>query len=474
MKLSDKLIELRKEKGWSQEEFAEKLDVSRQAVSRWENETALPDAQNILRISKLFNVTADYLLNEDCENAGDISTVNAATEKIEILPRKRKYPNPIVVICFTILVVCAFIIGAAIGKYASTNKEQHTHDVLRSVTENEIAPGCAAEGSYDEVVYCTECDEEVLRISQRVAKLSHTLSSIVKENEIASTCTAEGSYDEVVYCSECGEEVLRISQRVAKLSHTLSSIVKENEIASTCAAKGSYDEVVYCTVCNDEVLRTQASTEMISHQFENKKCTACGEDQPSEGLLFMSNGDGTCTVDAGDCTDENIVISAYSPSGDKVVQIKAYAFMGRSGLKSVKIPETVTVIGEGAFRDCINLESVNLPSNITMIYSYTFDGCAKLKGVTIPAGVTYIGAEAFADCVAFESIVIPASVTKIGKFAFKNFSGCDGTITFEIYSDWGLYDDSEKLVTVVDFANSTFKPVTYLTFKYSEYAWRRN
>ena len=62
MKLADKLIELRKQKGWSQEEFAEKLDVSRQAISRWENETALPDAQNILRISKLFNVTTDFLI----------------------------------------------------------------------------------------------------------------------------------------------------------------------------------------------------------------------------------------------------------------------------------------------------------------------------------------------------------------------------------------------------------------------------
>ena len=62
MKLSDKLIELRKTKGWSQEDFAEMLDVSRQAISRWENGTALPDAQNILRISKLFNVSAGNFL----------------------------------------------------------------------------------------------------------------------------------------------------------------------------------------------------------------------------------------------------------------------------------------------------------------------------------------------------------------------------------------------------------------------------
>ena len=77
MKLSDKIIKLRKAKGWSQEDFAEKLNVSRQAVSRWENGTALPDANNILQLSKLFAVSADYLLNEDyCSD----ETVHAVKE----------------------------------------------------------------------------------------------------------------------------------------------------------------------------------------------------------------------------------------------------------------------------------------------------------------------------------------------------------------------------------------------------------
>ena len=68
MTLPDKIIKHRKANGWSQEDFAEKLNLSRQAISRWENGTALPDAQNILQISKLFHVTTDYLLNDDYEN----------------------------------------------------------------------------------------------------------------------------------------------------------------------------------------------------------------------------------------------------------------------------------------------------------------------------------------------------------------------------------------------------------------------
>ena len=65
MKLSEKIVNLRKARNMSQEELAEHLGVSRQAVSRWEVGSALPDASNILQLSKLFGVSADYLLNDD-------------------------------------------------------------------------------------------------------------------------------------------------------------------------------------------------------------------------------------------------------------------------------------------------------------------------------------------------------------------------------------------------------------------------
>ena len=76
MTLAEKIVSLRKAHGWSQEDFAEKLNVSRQAISRWENGTALPDAQNVLQISKLFGVTTDYLLNDDYESDKDIPVGN--------------------------------------------------------------------------------------------------------------------------------------------------------------------------------------------------------------------------------------------------------------------------------------------------------------------------------------------------------------------------------------------------------------
>ena len=65
MKLSEKIMILRKQKGWSQEELAEKLEVSRQAVSKWESGQASPDIEKILKMSQLFEVSTDVLLKEE-------------------------------------------------------------------------------------------------------------------------------------------------------------------------------------------------------------------------------------------------------------------------------------------------------------------------------------------------------------------------------------------------------------------------
>jgi transcriptional regulator with XRE-family HTH domain len=67
MTFNEKLLSLRRKSGLSQEELAEKLDVSRQAVSRWENGETLPDAQNLLVLSDIFGVTTDYLLRNGTE-----------------------------------------------------------------------------------------------------------------------------------------------------------------------------------------------------------------------------------------------------------------------------------------------------------------------------------------------------------------------------------------------------------------------
>ena len=62
MTFGEKLQELRKARGWSQEELAGQIHVSRQALSKWESGGAVPDTENIIALSRLFGVTTDYLL----------------------------------------------------------------------------------------------------------------------------------------------------------------------------------------------------------------------------------------------------------------------------------------------------------------------------------------------------------------------------------------------------------------------------
>jgi transcriptional regulator with XRE-family HTH domain len=67
MILADKIIENRKKNGWSQEELADKLGVSRQSVSKWEGAQSIPDMKKILQLADLFGVTTDYLLKDEIE-----------------------------------------------------------------------------------------------------------------------------------------------------------------------------------------------------------------------------------------------------------------------------------------------------------------------------------------------------------------------------------------------------------------------
>ena len=76
MIFADKLIELRKKSGWSQEELAEKLNVSRQTISKWEGAQSVPDFKRVIEISELFGVSTDYLLKDNIETVEAIAVPN--------------------------------------------------------------------------------------------------------------------------------------------------------------------------------------------------------------------------------------------------------------------------------------------------------------------------------------------------------------------------------------------------------------
>ena len=130
----------------------------------------------------------------------------------------------------------------------------HTHEPGAPVKENEVAPDCVNAGSYDAVVYCRdpECPNEKKVISssrESVPALGHDPAAPVKENEVAPTCLEDGSYDAVVYCKREGcpaKERSREKTAVPALGHdpkfseekSTFSLVGESTIIYTCARCG--------------------------------------------------------------------------------------------------------------------------------------------------------------------------------------------------------------------------------------------
>ena len=82
MIFADKLITLRKKAGWSQEELAEKLNVTRQSVSKWEGAQSVPDIDKILQLSCLFGVTTDFLLKDELSEEEDYTRENKAKSPV--------------------------------------------------------------------------------------------------------------------------------------------------------------------------------------------------------------------------------------------------------------------------------------------------------------------------------------------------------------------------------------------------------
>ncbi len=119
MIFADKLIQLRKKAGWSQEELAEQMDVTRQSVSKWESAQSIPDLEKIIHLSKLFKVSTDYLLKEEIEDIGYDSKTHTTKhvsmeEAAAFLSIKNKTATSIAVAVFLCILspICLLILGA--------------------------------------------------------------------------------------------------------------------------------------------------------------------------------------------------------------------------------------------------------------------------------------------------------------------------------------------------------------------------
>lgn len=142
---------------------------------------------------------------------------------------------------------------------------------------------------------------------------------------------------------------------------------------------------------------------------------------------------------------------------DSITKIGDSAFRNCVNLKEVIIPDSVKSIGYSAFAYCRNLTKIVLPKNLTDLDSMAFDYCGKLSSIVIPDGVTTIGFATFRFCSRLESVVIPESVTSIEDQAFCYCSSLkeivipNGVVTIgsNKYNSGGAFESCDSLRKIV-------------------------
>lgn len=107
---------------------------------------------------------------------------------------------------------------------------------------------------------------------------------------------------------------------------------------------------------------------------------------------------------------------------DGYTKIESFSFDGFTGIRTVKLPDTLLAIGEYAFSGCKNLKGIELPDTMKIIRQGAFSGCSSLQYVKIPRGILEIEDHTFEFCSSLEQVEIPNTVGSIGAAAF---SGCE-------------------------------------------------
>ena len=127
MRLEEKLTVLRKESGYTQLDLAEKVRVSRQAISKWETGRALPSMEKLKYLSELFGVSVDYLLNDDMTEEPKPKEQKPAPEpqtEEAVIPEKEK-GKPASWKYIAALLLAVLLLGLLIGVFVGKYSERH-------------------------------------------------------------------------------------------------------------------------------------------------------------------------------------------------------------------------------------------------------------------------------------------------------------------------------------------------------------
>jgi len=162
------------------------------------------------------------------------------------------------------------------------------------------------------------------------------------------------------------------------------------------------------TTCSDGVFSACSVLEAIHVASDNAVL------RDEDGILFDKTGTKLIVYPAGR-TSESYAVSSH------VKQLGNGAFSGNIHLRSVSLPDGITVLSSGAFTACTGLTHIDLPGKLTTIGKSAFANCPSLTELEIPHGVTELGEQAFSNS-GIMRLVVPETVTSFGKYLFMQTS----------------------------------------------------
>ena len=269
----------------------------------------------------------------------------------------------------------------------------------------------------------------------------------ISEEAEHSPVTEEKS-EETVAVDE-NESVLDVAETASEIEEPDQNIEEKSETIEENDAMLAEEMVDESGTCGDNVtwtLKGKGRNLTLTISGSGKMANYSSEtDQPwssyrgnitnaviEEGVTSIGNyAFCKCSVAAVKLPDSVEHIGNHAFAGSSISEIKIPegvsffdygAFQYCRKLRSITIPDNVTVLGSYIFEFCSNLEEIILPDGINKIPSGFAYHCDKLKSFVIPESVTGIGEYAFYWCTGLEDITIPESVTKIENFAFYNCS----------------------------------------------------
>ena len=306
---------------------------------------------------------------------------------------------------------------------------KHTEIILKSghtYSKTVTPPTCTKKG-YTTYI-CDGCGDTYT--DNYVNANGHTSSAPVKEN-IQPSCTEQGSYDEVIYCSECGQEISRETKSADPLGHHLV-FVKQINPTYSCDGRYAHYECDRCgklyadatgahEITEDILVIPMLVEETWVYEPTEAPYPATEPPAPEESTYgdyaYKLYSDGHIEITKYNGNDKTVSVPSEI-NDNPVTVIGEKAFYGNTAMTEVTIPNSVKTIGSNTFSHCTALETVNLPDSIKYLNNGLFSYCTSLKNVTIPSSVTNIGYNAFYHCFSLTNITIPESVTSINSQAF--------------------------------------------------------